>query len=787
MRPRAAAHLAALLLAALCASALRASSAPPPPSAKVRFVDDADASQSPLAAAAAPLPSAPSLLPRSQPPLLPASEERGGVGAEASAALHPASTSPPLVVPVAPRAARLAPPPVRLSFTAAFRGLSEADLRVAGNADAFLTALVAAVGAAAGITTGAATAATAYGGGSVTVADVANVGADGAGWGALHVRLALTFPPGGAAARPGAFVDALNAGAADGTRLLGSSFAPYGPATLCCVTLGEPPALTLRGSGAGGAGSAGQQAAPAAPLALKLARPPPAVPFDTARLAELARFAPVAPPPPPVLVVVTQPLQAQPAPAAASVAAAPAAASKAAPAADPPATPTPTNAPPAMQPPSGGSGGAAASGAGAPPAGRSPTAPQITPPVAPAGAAPGAFPGAPGASIPGAPGAATGAAALTAGAGGAAAVAGAAPGAAPATTPTPVPVPVPTPVPVPVPATAAPAAAAAPVAAPAAATTTATVQAPPAAVIIDRPPLTALPAPAAVNPPLGGYGPQQQTQQVPLGGYGAGGGFGAAGAGGAAGGGGGAQQFPSSGGVPPAKPSGPTSAQLQQQQQQSQQQSLLSQQQQQLGAGGAGSAGFGGGGGGGAAAGGVDISQCSLQTIQSNFQKARTRAHTAQGAHTRTLLLCWHHSSDALASSLCPSADHSLPPCPSCQLIMGLAPCLSDASDACCASINKLVGPAGTYANCAHTQRTQSSLLRLHAFFLPHTLRRASRAAPAPVAGLCEPSVFKAITTLDVSAILPGVKVDIMARLGECRTKGAAPPYIGGAGCTAAG
>jgi hypothetical protein len=47
--------------------------------------------------------------------------------------------------------------------------------------------------------------------------------------------------------------------------------------------------------------------------------------------------------------------------------------------------------------------------------------------------------------------------------------------------------------------------------------------------------------------------------------------------------------------------------------------------------------------------------------------------------------------------------------------------------------------------------------------------------------------VFKAITTLDVSAILPGVKVDIMARLGECRTKGAAPPYIGGAGCTAAG
>ena len=92
------------------------------------------------------------------------------------------------------RPARLGAPPVRLSFTAAFRGLSEADLAQNGNSEVFLPALLAAVAAAAGGP-----------GVAVSVADVANVAPSGANWGALHVRLAVTFPPG---ARPGASHDA---------------------------------------------------------------------------------------------------------------------------------------------------------------------------------------------------------------------------------------------------------------------------------------------------------------------------------------------------------------------------------------------------------------------------------------------------------------------------------------------------------------------------------------------------------------------------------------------------
>jgi hypothetical protein len=38
-----------------------------------------------------------------------------------------------------------------------------------------------------------------------------------------------------------------------------------------------------------------------------------------------------------------------------------------------------------------------------------------------------------------------------------------------------------------------------------------------------------------------------------------------------------------------------------------------------------------------------------------------------------------------------------------------------------------------------------------------------------------------------VSVIIPGVKVDILARLNECRQKGTAPPFIGGSGCTLSG
>lgn len=102
-------------------------------------------------------------------------------------------------------------------------------------------------------------------------------------------------------------------------------------------------------------------------------------------------------------------------------------------------------------------------------------------------------------------------------------------------------------------------------------------------------------------------------------------------------------------------------------------------------------------------AGGVDTSKCSVTAIQSNFQ----------------------------------------------AILVGLAPCISDASDACCASVLKLIGPQGQYPNC-----------------------------------LCEPNVFKGITTLDVSAVIPGVKVDILARLNACKAKNAAPPFIGGGGCT---
>ena len=105
-----------------------------------------------------------------------------------------------------------------------------------------------------------------------------------------------------------------------------------------------------------------------------------------------------------------------------------------------------------------------------------------------------------------------------------------------------------------------------------------------------------------------------------------------------------------------------------------------------------------------AQSGGVDTSKCSVSAIQSNFQ----------------------------------------------AILVGLAPCLSDASDACCASVGKLVGPQGQYPNC-----------------------------------LCDQAVFKGITTLDVSAVIPGVKVDILARLNACKAKNQAPPFIGGSGCTA--
>ena len=114
----------------------------------------------------------------------------------AALALSSAHAQPqlsPSPLPSAPpvRAARLAAPPARLTFTAAFGGLSEADLRVGRNADTFLTALLSAT----------ATAARLPAPGAVAISDVANVGPSGAGWGALHVRLTATFPPG---TRPGA-------------------------------------------------------------------------------------------------------------------------------------------------------------------------------------------------------------------------------------------------------------------------------------------------------------------------------------------------------------------------------------------------------------------------------------------------------------------------------------------------------------------------------------------------------------------------------------------------------
>jgi hypothetical protein len=114
-------------------------------------------------------------------------------GSLGSGAAGPAAGAVPL--PTGRRPARLSAPPVRLSFTAAFSGLSESDLAQYNNSEIFLPALLAAVNAAAG------------GGGpggagpAVAVADVSNVGPHGEGWGALHVRLAVTFPPG---TRPGA-------------------------------------------------------------------------------------------------------------------------------------------------------------------------------------------------------------------------------------------------------------------------------------------------------------------------------------------------------------------------------------------------------------------------------------------------------------------------------------------------------------------------------------------------------------------------------------------------------
>ena len=110
-------------------------------------------------------------------------------------AAAPAAGATPLSL-TGRRPARLGAPPVRLSFTAAFGALSEGDLVQNNNSDIFLPALLAAVTAAAN------------GGGpsagvAVSIADIANVGPQGDGWGALHVRLAVTFPSG---TRPGAHV-----------------------------------------------------------------------------------------------------------------------------------------------------------------------------------------------------------------------------------------------------------------------------------------------------------------------------------------------------------------------------------------------------------------------------------------------------------------------------------------------------------------------------------------------------------------------------------------------------
>jgi hypothetical protein len=134
-----------------------------------------------------------------------AAASRQGTTAAAAAAVAVAGSLSDVAAPAAGasplslsltgrRPARLGAPPVRLSFTAAFGALSEGDLVQNNNSDIFLPALVAAVTAAAS------------GGGSgagvaVSIADIANVGLMGDGWGALHVRLAVTFPPG---TRPGA-------------------------------------------------------------------------------------------------------------------------------------------------------------------------------------------------------------------------------------------------------------------------------------------------------------------------------------------------------------------------------------------------------------------------------------------------------------------------------------------------------------------------------------------------------------------------------------------------------
>ena len=81
-------------------------------------------------------------------------------------------------------------------------------------------------------------------------------------------------------------------------------------------------------------------------------------------------------------------------------------------------------------------------------------------------------------------------------------------------------------------------------------------------------------------------------------------------------------------------------------------------------------------------------------------------------------------------------------------ILLSLAPCLQSASDACCASVTKLAGPtSSSYPNC-----------------------------------LCAPDVFKAITQLDVSQVIPGASVNILERLQSCRARGQGPPYVGN-GC----
>ena len=127
---------------------------------------------------------------------------RGPATNAAAAAVAVAGSLPDAAAPAAGatplsltgrRPARLGAPPVRLSFTAAFAALSEGDLAQNNNSDIFLPALVSAVTAAAN--------GGGPGGVAVSIADISNVAPSGDGWGALHVRLAVTFPPG---TRPGA-------------------------------------------------------------------------------------------------------------------------------------------------------------------------------------------------------------------------------------------------------------------------------------------------------------------------------------------------------------------------------------------------------------------------------------------------------------------------------------------------------------------------------------------------------------------------------------------------------